>query len=46
MRSYPTVATHPNRKQRKTLRKSIFYENKYSAKAARSAARRAKKGSN
>lgn len=43
MRTYPTVATHPSRKQRKGLRKTIFIDNKYAAKAAKSAARRARR---
>lgn len=40
MRAYPTVATTPNRKQRKSQRHTIFAENKYALKAAKSAARR------
>lgn len=28
MRAYPTTATHPNRKQRKALRKKIFEDNR------------------
>lgn len=43
MRAYPTVKDTPNRKQRKSQRKKIFEENKYAAKVARSAARRARR---
>jgi hypothetical protein len=40
---YPTAKDTPNRKQRKAMRKRIFQENKYDAKAARATARRARK---
>lgn len=42
MRAYPTVATTPNRKQRKSQRKKIFAENQDAMKVAREA-RRAKR---
>lgn len=42
MQAYPTVATTPNRKQRKAQRGRIFAENKASMKEARKARRAAK----
>lgn len=42
MRAYPTVANTPSRRQRKGLRKTIWVDNKYAKKTAKSADRRAR----
>lgn len=42
-RAYPTVATTPNRKQRKSQRKVVFAENKDAYTVARKARREAKR---
>lgn len=43
MKAYPTVATQPNRKQRKSQRRKIFAENKDACKVARMARREARR---
>jgi hypothetical protein len=43
MRAYPTVATNPNRKQRKGQRGVIFAENKANTKTRRAARKTARK---
>lgn len=45
MQAYPTVKTTPNRKQRKSMRRKIFQENKEFMRLARKA-RRATRGEN
>lgn len=42
-RAYPTVATTPNRKQRKSQRRKIFQENSEAYSVARRARRDAKR---
>lgn len=44
MKAYPTVATTPNRKNRKSQRRKIFAENQDAMKVARDARRAARKG--
>lgn len=46
MRAYPTVKTHPNRKQRKSMRSNVFAENKADSRTRRKARREARVASN
>lgn len=45
-KAYPTVATTPNRKQRKSQRRKIFMENGDAFTVARKARREAKRKAN